>query len=64
MTASPHGTTAARRRKSGHGNQDGGVCAEVAGNLPGTVPVRGGCAAARNRAARSSPSGRAPGRRP
>jgi hypothetical protein len=32
--------TAARWRKSSHSNDDGGMCVEVADNLPDTVPVR------------------------
>jgi hypothetical protein len=39
MRTTPDLSTAAWH-KSSYSNNDGGECVEVAGNLPGTVPVR------------------------
>lgn len=39
MTTTPDLSTAAWR-KSSYSNNDGGMCVEVADNLPGIVPVR------------------------
>ncbi|MBU3863252.1 DUF397 domain-containing protein [Streptomyces sp. 4503] len=39
MTTTP-GLTTAAWRKSSYSNNDGGICVEVADNLPGIVPVR------------------------
>lgn len=40
VTASPDLSTAGWRTSSHSNNDDGGVCVEVAVNVPGTVPVR------------------------